>query len=284
MLRIGILVALPAALFALASAASAQPGPAGEQDARLTAEAKRQRLEFLTETFGGYALAPAGRSEQPFDRSQEPLLHYNNPVRQSFSDAVFFLWLDGGRPRAAATIAIRSKGQVSREFSSLSKEPLECRGEAGERWLPNSAGHAEQDLPDAPAPKPSDKLRLVQMRQLAGRFRIVMKETATGESSELRLLSRPIYRFASEKAGVVDGALFAFAEGTDPEALLLLEVARGAGDLLTWRYTLTRMTSRPLEAELDGRQIWSVLSYWDNPRSPSNPYIEMMRGTYPLEP
>ncbi|HUY91922.1 MAG TPA: hypothetical protein VMV10_24490 [Pirellulales bacterium] len=271
-------------LGALARAADPPPKSAGGDDQIASDAAKKERLAFLAETFASYSLSTPGRSEQPFAHSGEPLLRFNNPVRQAFSDAAVFLWLDDGRPRAAATIAIRSKGQVSREFTSLSSEPLECRGKAGERWLPKSAGLAEQDLPDAPAPKASDKLRLIQMGQLARRFRVVMKETATNEQSELRLMSRPIYRFAAEKAGIIDGALFAFAEGTDPEALLLLEAVRGAGESLEWRYTLARMTARPLDAELDGRQIWSVLGFWDNPRSPSDPYIEMIRGTYPLTP
>ena len=264
---------------------AAEPTTPENGDDQIASEAaKKERLAFLTETFASYTLLAPGRNEQPFERCKEPLLRYNNPVRQAFSDAVFFLWLDDGRPRAAATIAIRSKGQVSREFSSLSAEPLECRGKEGERWLPKAAGLAEQDLPDAPPPKASDKLRLAQMGQLARRFRVVMKEPETNKPSELRLMSRPIYRFAAEKAGIVDGALYAFAEGTDPEALLLLEVVRGAGDSQSWRYTLARMTSRPVEAELDGQQIWSVLAYWRNPRSPSDPYIEMMFGTYPLTP
>lgn len=122
------------------------------------------------------------------------------------------------------------------------------------------------------------------MGQLARRFRIVMKEAATNRPSELRMMSRRIYRFAAEKAGIIDGALFAFAEGTDPEALLLLEAARGVGDSPRWQYTLVRMTSRPLEAELDDRPIWSARSYWDNPRDPSDPYIDIIRGTYALEP
>lgn len=280
MSRTGTVVASAVLLFASAHPANAQP----TADARFSEEAKHRRLTYLRERFESYSLSAAGRSEQPFAHKEEPLVHFNNPVREAFSDAAVFLWLEDGRPRAAATIEICSKGQVSREFASLSNEPLECRGAEGERWRPKPAQLAERDLADAPMPKASERGRLVQMGQLARRFRVVMKEAATNRPSELRLMSRPIYRFAAEKSGIVDGALFAFAEGTDPEALLLLEAVRGASDSLEWRYTLVRMTSRPINAELDGRTIWSVLSYWDNPRSPSDPYIDIVHGTYPLEP
>lgn len=271
-------------LFALPSSANAQPAPVANEDARFTEEAKQRRLDFLRERFKSYSLLATARREQPFAHKEEPLVHFTNPVRESFDDAAVFLWLEDGRPRAAATIEICSKGQISRELTSLSNEPLECRGAEGERWLPKPADLAEQHLSDAPTPKASDRGRLAQMGQLARRFRVVMKEAATKRPSELRLMSRPIYRFAAEKAGIVDGALFAFAEGTDPEALLLLEAVSGGGDSLSWRYTLVRMTSRPLDAKLDGRPIWSALSYWDNPRSPRDAYIDFIHGTYPLEP
>lgn len=114
--------------------------------------------------------------------------------------------------------------------------------------------------------------------------RFVMKETATTDQTELRLMSQPIYRFAADKSGIIDGALFAFAEGTDPEALLLLEAVRGAGESLAWRYTLARMTSRPIEVKVDDRSIWSAEGYWANPRSPSDPYVEIIRGLYPAAP
>ncbi|HEX5443755.1 MAG TPA: hypothetical protein VFW87_08000 [Pirellulales bacterium] len=284
MSRIKAIVAPTFLLFALASWADAQPAPAAAEDARFTDEAKQRRLDFLCERFKSYSLAAAAHSDRPFAHKQEPLVHFNNPVREAFSDAAVFLWLEDGRPRAAATIEICSKGQISREFTSLSDEPLECRGAEGEHWRPKPAELAGRDLPDAPPPKTTEKGRLLQMGQLARRFRVVMKEATTNRPSELRLMSRPIYRFAAEKAGIVDGALYAFAEGTDPEALLLLEAVRGASESPDWQYTLVRMTSRPLEAELDGRPIWSVLSYWNNPRSPSDPYIDIVRGTYPLEP
>ena len=263
---------------------AAQPAPDDSPAATDSEMAKKDRLAFILKEFATYSLSAPGAGERPFARREEPLVRYSNPVRNAFSDAAVFLWLDGARPRAAASISIRGNRAVGREFSSLSAEPLECRGEAGEHWTPKSAGLAEQDLPDAEAPDASDKRRLVQMRRLARRFRFVMKETATTNQTELRLMSQPIYRFAADKAGIVDGALFAFAEGTDPEALLLLEAVRSAGESLTWRYTLARLTSRPLEADLDERRVWSAEGFWANPRSPSDPYVEIVRGSYPTAP
>jgi hypothetical protein len=283
--RAAPLIVWGALLLGLAGArAAAHPAPDNAPAPNDSETAKKERLAFMLKEFATYTLSAPGAGERPLARREEPLLRYSNPVRNSFSDAAVFLWLEGVRPRAAASISIRGNGAVGREFSSLSAEPLECRGEAGERWTPKSAGLAEQDLPDAAAPDASDKLRLVQMRGLARRFRIVMKETDTTNQTELRLLSQPIHRFAADKAGIVDGALFAFAEGTDPEALLLLEAVRGEGQSLAWRYTLARLTSRPLEADLDEGRVWSAEGFWANPRSPSDPYVEIIRGSYPAAP
>jgi hypothetical protein len=75
---------------------------------------------------------------------------------------------------------------------------------------------------------------------------------------ELRLLTTPVYRYASEKQAVTDGALFAFARGTDPEVFLLIE-ARQGDDAVQWQYALARFVGHAaLRAEHDGREIWKV--------------------------
>ncbi|HVA48420.1 MAG TPA: hypothetical protein VNH11_18795 [Pirellulales bacterium] len=81
---------------------------------------------------------------------------------------------------------------------------------------------------------------------------------------------------------MLDGAVFAFVEATDPDFLLVIEAHRSdAASAAEWRYTLARMCSGPLEVELDGRRIWSAAGYWDNPRSLKDPYAEIPFGVYP---
>ena len=41
-------------------------------------------------------------------------------------------------------------------------------------------------------------------------------------------MPQPLLRYAAPDSGVIDGAVFAFAEATDPEALLILEARRGS--------------------------------------------------------
>jgi hypothetical protein len=98
----------------------------------------------------------------------------------------------------------------------------------------------------------------------------------------LRLMPQPLCRFSDEASGIIDGALFAFTEATDPEALLMLEAVRGkSGEATFWRVTAARMTSRPIVARRQDKTIWSVPSYWLNARSPSDAYQERQLTVYP---
>jgi len=46
-------------------------------------------------------------------------------------------------------------------------------------------------------------------------------------------------------------------QGTDPEVILLLETVDTAKGQ-EWRYALTRRSMLALEADLDGKKVWSV--------------------------
>jgi hypothetical protein len=116
------------------------------------------------------------------------------------------------------------------------------------------------------------------MRSIVRRFETnLLKDDM--KSGALRALTQPIYRYMDKAAGVLDGAVFAFVEATDPETLLLLEAH--ADDVPgAWRYTLARMTSRPSQVLLDGREHWETIGYWRNPRSLEDPYSEAHDSQY----
>ena len=56
-------------------------------------------------------------------------------------------------------------------------------------------------------------------------------------------MSQPLYRYSNDDSAIEDGAVFAFATGTDPELILQIEAVAGADDALRWRYAVTRRTS-----------------------------------------
>ena len=67
----------------------------------------------------------------------------------------------------------------------------------------------------------------------------------------------------------IDGGVFAFVQGTDPEAILLLEAVHADGRP-RWQYAFARATSAALEARLDKPVVWEVdfLAGRATPRDP----------------
>ena len=171
-------------------------------------------------------------------RGAEPILRWSNPVREFINDGVSSCFPRASdRPRSSlcgsrSPEANLESGKSGAEFVSLSGEPLDCRREERVLWSPKTGGLVNQPLAEQ-APSPADRpgSRLTQMRSLARRFQAT--NFKMDSPSELRLLTQPLHRYEDQAAGVLEGALFAFAEGNDRGMLLLLEaVADGEKDYI----------------------------------------------------
>ena len=111
-------------------------------------------------------------------------------------------------------------------------------------------------IPDSAEPSDKPALRLTQARQIRQRFAAHEKEGTDGRI-ELRPLSNPLYRYRDEETGVLDGMVFAFANGTNPEVLLVLEARReAAASTAIWAYGLAQMTGAGVYVRLDDREVW----------------------------
>ena len=139
-------------------------------------------------------------------------------------------------------IASAPAGIWIHSFSSLSPETLAAERDGRTVWNPRALGVDFKPVPGAPEPAESPTQRSRQMRALAQGFR-AMDDFRKQGWRELRLLPTPIARYGNGKPGtkVLDGALFAFAEGTDPEVFLFLE-ARRLDQATEWQYALAPMT------------------------------------------
>ena len=105
-----------------------------------------------------------------------------------------------------------------------------------------------KELSDAPKPAATVAARLTQLRQLARRFGA--KEHFNKELIECRLIAQPIDRYQSQAEKIVDGAIFALANGTNPEIGVVLET-----DGEHWTYGILRLTSAESTVTLDGKEI-----------------------------
>jgi hypothetical protein len=190
------------------------------------------------------------------------LLNWTNPIRNSPAGAVF-LWTVDGRPRMIASTYPFEAG-IEQELQSLSERPLILRQDGGpvHRFPP---GIEWKTVPDAEPPVVSRTLRLTQMRRIAERFRVTGNK-GRDNPFDVRLLTKPIYRSATDAKA--DVAVFAFVQGTDPEAVLLIEAV---GDK-SWRYAFARMTVVPITAALDGKDVWTLPECWSTRYLADHPF------------
>jgi hypothetical protein len=80
--------------------------------------------------------------------------------------------------------------------------------------------------------------------------RFAVRETLNGEPFPCRLLPQPIDRYQATKDNIVDGAIFAFANGTNPETGLVLECNNSS-----WSYGILRLSSAEARVQFDGREV-----------------------------
>ena len=211
-----------------------------------------------------------------------PVMRWRNVARGQDGEAMMVIWAHHGRPVAMASI-FPWEGFLCHEFGSLSRQArLVARDGSAIVWSPNIAGLEFKNVPDASTPAETPTARLRQMKSIAERF----KGTMTGwkgdnsDREELRLLLRPLYRYELKDAkernpNLLDGALFAFVMGTDPEIVLILE-AVGPATEAVWQYAFARATSGGLEAKLDGAVVWTADKFPAN-RVPTNPQVTLRR-------
>jgi hypothetical protein len=144
-------------------------------------------------------------------------------------------------------------------------------------WEPERPGVNLEPMPDAPKPDGTVVARLKQMRNLAAKYSVIA-DYGNMKKENLRLLPTPIYRYASEKQGVTDGGLFAFARGTDPDAFLMLEARKGSGGM-EWQYVFIRFCGHcSLRAMRDDREVWQVDKLPTNVNTdPKQPYFGLRK-------
>jgi hypothetical protein len=164
-------------------------------------------------------------------------------------------------------------------FHSLGDRPLRAERAGKVVWAPVRGGVEMKPVPDAPAPAESAAGRLRQLRALAEEFSATHTYPPQYITRELRLLPKPLHRYASPQRGVIDGALFAFAIGTDPEVFMILEARPDKQGRPQWQFGFTRDTFTAARATHKGHEVWSVQELPLEPHSkfydPREPYMEL---------
>jgi hypothetical protein len=256
-------------VFAIALTLGSDPEADRDNSAR-EADRVRESTERVLELAGQYAFYADAKRKQKFDLQPKPVLTYSNPVRGEVYGSVF-VWTHAGRPEVVGAIFdYRSENRMDSEFHLLdSRGTVACRD--GQPFLnPARPGIEFQPIAAAPVPLATATARSRQMRDLAKEFS-VERDHPEQKKEFMRLLPQPIYRYSSREADVVDGAIFVFVEGTDPEAFLLLE-ARGK-EKPVWEFAFARMNIVEFWAHRQDEIVWHVDAIdWDTVFDKHEPY------------
>jgi len=265
--------AIGALAFAIATMAAGSPSPAEEPAAKHDAARAARMAEMGEVARSLKATRSAGGAATPIPLQPEPLFRWSEAVRE-IRDGRIWAWGRQGRP--AALVAIEfiplPKGELvwALEFVSLSTGPLlveggpgfrfdtrddvPLRADAPFRWAPRTAGVEFAEIAEAPAPAADEGARLRQMKEILMRFS-AREETAVRIT--LRPLPRPIHRYADPASGLIDGAIFAFVSGTNPEALLVIEAQERPPGRAAWRFAAVPLTSARVTLALDQKDAWT---------------------------
>jgi hypothetical protein len=216
-------------------------------------------LPILRQQAADYDIVAKGESTSRPKPLADPILRWTQPVRGG-DDGAVFLWVADGRPAAVGTIfTYRVSGSprvLQHEVHSLMASPLEATWRGQSMWRTDAPGLTLKRVPDAPAPAETAPARLRQMQAITRGFSLENVHEKSGRN-DLRLMPKPLYRYGAADSEAIDGAMFCFAHGTDPEAFLFVECRR-RGSERDWEYSFARFSDLALEARYKGRTVWSV--------------------------
>jgi hypothetical protein len=236
----------------------AVPAQAAAEDGR--ADEKARATEFLriaTNEAKAYTFHPVAHEHELLLLHPDPILRWTNPIVGSVSGG-FYLWTARGRPEVVASIykwhyPVRPR---EHEFQSLSLGRFVAKRDGQADWMPARPGVELKPVPDSPPPAGTPAQRLRQIRDLVKGFS-ASNTDHKGVERDLRLLTQPLYRYEGTEGDLVDGGLFVFVIGTDPEVIVLIE-AHQDGNARRWLYALARMTHAQLQVSYRGREVWKV--------------------------
>jgi hypothetical protein len=182
---------------------------------------------------------------------EEPVFRYSDPVRQ-FPDATVWVWEVERLPVAICKlerVGVPSAGWQYC-FVSLSDQIVSATWSDRFTWRAREPGIQWRAVPDA-SPKETDAARQTQLRQLARSFTGVIRNPQVSRQETMRLLPTPLLRYGDANGAVGRGALFGLtSNGTNPDALLLLQLAKSAAGQDEWRYGMHGLTGDEVEVRL----------------------------------
>lgn len=211
-----------------------------------------ERMKFMKTALARYTIH-VGEGKEPA-KAGDPCLRWTNPIGGASDGIVAVYAHKGGRPAATGQFFLDGNKHWDNEFTIIAESEVTIRRSGRLFWEPSEYVCKFTDLPRSPRPAAKPVPRLAQMRAIAADFSVI--DHFKGTKQDLRLLRQPAYRYF-EKGKILDGALFIFVLGTDPECCLLVEAYQDGKDS-RYRYALAPMTIFKLEVRYKDSSVWSV--------------------------
>jgi hypothetical protein len=249
----------------VASAQEVKRGAEGQDEASDTANKRRlAEMTRLAETIR----VTVGQSEESKEAKliPKPLFRFSDP--RLYSDGSVWAWVTGGRPVMMVEFRthFRNEGVWAHDVVATSDVRVFAEVAGSGKWASQQPDFKLLPVPDMGAPAKSEAGRLRQMKRFAGKLSAT--KVWEPQRSELRLLPTELYRYSDAASGLVDGAVFAFAEDSNPEAILFVEAHKSDTDKLSWKYGLARMSAAGLTFRLGDSEVWNVPRSFGGPREP----------------
>jgi hypothetical protein len=194
-------------------------------------------------------------------RIEKPVLYYGDPTRDNDRGSVW-AWGEKGRPVALLELWQHVDDRTRWAFCVCNTSGGKLRATRGGDpwWRENESACELKDVPDAPAPASDAAQRQRQMKQLAQKFKGHEFWDPNNSRFELRRLERPLHVYKDEDAGILDGALYTLANGTNPEIMVFIEARTNPKDTskTAWQYTVGRLAHAELHLLYDDREVFEA--------------------------
>jgi hypothetical protein len=213
-----------------------------------------KRMVFMKSALSHFTIQVGDRKGA--SKVADPCLRWSDAVSNAADGVLAVYAHNGGRPDAVAQFFFNFQKRWILELTIIPDADVTVLRSGREHWKPSEFVCKFTDLPNSPVPADKPVLRLAQMRAIAADFAVVDYFGVQEMKVDLRLLTQPAYRYA-EEGRIVDGAMFIFAHGTNPECCVLLEAYQD-GQASRYRYAVAPMSIYKLEARYKDAPVWSV--------------------------
>jgi hypothetical protein len=194
-------------------------------------------------------------------RIEKPLLYYGDLTRDNDRGSVWG-WGEKGRPVALLELWQHVDDRSNWYFCICNTSGGKVRAKRGGDpwWSENESAVELKDVPDAPVPSSEAPQRQRQLKQLAQKFKGHEFWDPNNSRFELRRLEKPLHTYKDEDSGIMEGALYTLANGTNPEIMLFLEARVDPKDKTksSWQFVVGRSAHAELHLEYDGKEVFEA--------------------------